>query len=382
MSSSNNPLKSIVDQIESHLNELGVSVASAVHQIEASAPHRRESVSAIQGNWGGTAAQLTRHLAGQQSSQVLIPGSQAVIPGSQAVRPGYSPYGASQAVRTPSTGESVSGIRGWMAEQRKASRELQDLMTPVGQKTSGMSFAERKARLEKSGGLLSAAEVASRRLLGGKRQPTAQDIVTESETVEEQNRQKKVGQMGKGAAAGGLFDMLKGKAAGLAKAHPYAAVVIGGISVLMVAIKAMSTFSRNVVESSRQLAIFHPTIAASVIQLDRQTFIHRVQLAEATAGSASTASSAVRWMNEELRPIKEAMTTTKNVLAATAAVAVATTLRLFTIHIKFMKVLADASEWFMKKADKDGPGNAYVQFLSDITNGNFRNHRRPPGGAP
>jgi len=213
----------------------------------------------------------------------------------------------------------------------------------VAQDIKGLSWGERWMRLEETGQLLSEDEVKAATL---KERVSKRDVIRESERREQQKRDREnatpppggllgailsLGQSlwrsgaaggggGGGAAAGAAGAGSAGmggavaRLAGLA-ANPY---VVAGTAVAGFAVAAgklpriTERLGAGLMEAQRPLAIFSASIAATVTRMDYQKRVLDMHTARATSGSASLVGNSLMQLRSEMQPMREAMTTVKN----------------------------------------------------------------------
>lgn len=126
------------------------------------------------------------------------------------------------------------------------------------------------------------------------------------------------------ARAGGLVTPgIGAAAAGLAATGPPGAIVAVVTSValaLAVLPKLLKHFGEGLVESNRELSRYDARIAASYAQYDQAAFFRKLELANATSGSAGTASSEWTKTLDSLQGPLKALATTFNVWSTGVAV--------------------------------------------------------------
>jgi hypothetical protein len=219
----------------------------------------------------------------------------------------------------------------------------------VAQDIAGLSWGERWKRLEGTGRLLSEEDVKEAPL---RERVSNRDIVVESERREQEARNREeaarhrsgwLGRMahyarafagtggraaggaaaagagagGAGAGGAGAMGGVAARLAGVA-GNPYvlAAGAVVAVGVAMAKLPGIARrLGESLVEAQRPLAMFSAAIAGTVARMDYQQRVLDMQQAQATGGSASLLGSSLMQLRNDMQPMREAMTTVKNLLA-------------------------------------------------------------------
>lgn len=339
MADKNNPLDVVAKQIGENLSKLGDTVAESSSRLG-------ERISAIQGMGPTTGPGVTRALAGMGAQRVLQPSG------------GSRPLAFADAIA-----DAIGD-------------ELSKAVIPVATKKLPQALA--RSTRPGASGATKLAGIASR-LWDNFAKPFNEFGSIPVEVVG-----KTGGGKGKLAgAAGGIAARMAANPVGLAVAIGAAAAAfqLWVVKSVVTFGKRMDQLSGSIAEANRKLAIFHPAIALSTIQLDRQRHVQSFQLAQATSGSSVLLGRRLMELRKDLQPMREAFGTAKNIGGAAFAFLGEKLTQGVNNVMKPLFILAKAAEKYLD-LDEDTGGHFYLQFLDQVAKGEFNTRRRPPGQPP
>lgn len=164
------------------------------------------------------------------------------------------------------------------------------------------------------------------------------------------------------------------------------ALLLGtGTLALGIAVKAVDSFARSLLDSKRELRIFSSTIAGSYARMERTSLVLRSQLAAATGTSTGMLADSYMTLQREIAPLRQAVVTfinTGGVIIVKAATVVVKLMALLP-HIQALKWIADKIEENTRK-EAEGPQRALREFLGDIAKGDWKDPKMqvPPIAPP
>jgi hypothetical protein len=262
---------------------------------------------------GKAASNIAAQATGRKVAQGNIKESAEALV-NRILAPSMAEAGAPPVQQTAKVGKEVGKPFGEKARDFTQTRanwaaKDKDIKTPVAEQIKGLSLAERAARLEKKGALLTPFATAEALNIKSPDPITMQQRVHASEAQEEQARLK----------AAEAADEVTNSLIKLAGKVGTAAAAVTGLVIGIVKLpKLIAGWGEAILESQKPLQAFNVSIATAFARLEYQRYRLAYRTGVATSGTTGMLAGSIEEFREEFQPLKEAAIRFFNVAGAAA----------------------------------------------------------------
>jgi hypothetical protein len=313
-----------------------------------------------------TAGKKTVQSSIKESTEALI--NQTLYPRTAGAPPVAPAQQSAAKVGREASKPFSEKVRDFAQTRANRAAEIKNAKTPVAEQTKGMSLAERAARLEKKGALLTPTATAEALNIKSPDPITTQQRVQASEVREEQRRQREAESFDQ--AEGDLRKILK------------FTVPITALSVALVKLPGLlGKWGESILESQRPLEAFNVAIASSFAQLKHQQFRQAFATGAATSGTTGMLADSIEDFKEEFLPVKVASIRLMNVLGTGIVQAAAAAIQLLYMIPEFRAAILILAKIEQNTKPEDAAkANAFRNTLKEIMDrGPFTKQNPRPG---